>query len=64
MVADRLVENKQWNAAGCTANIPDQFGKGYLHVAPLKPGTHWESDKFKRLLDHAKSKVNIDANRV
>ncbi|MDA0814854.1 MAG: hypothetical protein O3C21_20945, partial [Verrucomicrobia bacterium] len=64
MVADRLGDNKPWNAAGYTGNIPNRFGRGYLHVAPVKVGTHWEADKFKRLLDHVRSKVNIDANRV
>ena len=64
LVADRLLENKRWTAPGYSGNIPSHFGHGYLHVAPVKPGTHWEADKFKRLLDHVKGKVNIDANRV
>ena len=64
MVADRLVDNKPWTAAGYSGNHPNQFGRGYLHVAPAKPKMRWEVDKFKRLLDHVKSKVNIDASRV
>ena len=51
MVADRLVDNKPWSAAGYSGNHPNQFGRGYLHVAPAKPGTRWETDKFKRLLE-------------
>ena len=64
MVADRLVDNKPWTAAGYSGNHPNQFRRGYLHVAPAKPGFSWDMDKFKRLLDHVKSKVNINADRV
>ncbi|MDA7526329.1 alpha/beta hydrolase-fold protein, partial [Verrucomicrobiales bacterium] len=64
MVADRLVDNKPWTTAGYSGNHPNQFGRGYLHVAPAKPGFSWDMDKFKRLLDDVKSKVNIDADRV
>ncbi len=64
MVSDRLVDNKPWTAAGYSGNHPNQFGRGYLHVAPAKPGFSWDMDKFKRLLDHVKRQVNIDADRV
>ncbi|MEM7147497.1 MAG: hypothetical protein AAF591_20445, partial [Verrucomicrobiota bacterium] len=64
MVADRLVDNKPWTAAGYSGNHPNQFGRGYLHVAPAKPEFSWDMDKFRRLLDHVKKQVNIDADRV
>lgn len=63
MIADRLTKSSRWSAPGYTGNIPNQFSHGYLHVAPVKPGTRWEADKFKRMLDHVKGTVNIDAKR-
>lgn len=64
MVVNRLLDNKPWTAAGYSGNHPNQFGRGYLHVAPVKPVSRWEAGTFKRLLDHVKSKVNVDAKRV
>lgn len=62
MVAARLLDNKRWTDAGYSGNANGQFG--YIHVAPVKPIARWKADKFKRLLDHVKSKVHIDENRV
>ncbi len=62
MVSARLVDNQRWTDAGYSGNA--QGNHQYIHVAPVKPIARWEADKFKRLLDHVKSKVNIDENRI
>ena len=62
MVSARLVDNRRWTDAGYSGNA--QGNHQYIHVAPVKPIQRWEAGKFKRLLDHVKSKVNVDENRV
>lgn len=64
MIADRLIKNSRWSTPGYTGNIRNQFSYGYLHVAPVKPGSQWEAGAFKRLVEHVKGKLNIDARRV
>lgn len=62
MVSARLVDNQRWTDAGYSSKAQGQFG--YLHVAPVKPIARWEPDRFKRMIDHVKTKVSIDENRI
>ena len=62
MVSQRLLDNERWSDAGYSGNAVGQFG--YLHVAPVKPIARWNPAQFKRLIDHLKTKVNIDEKRL
>ena len=62
MVARTLIDNQSWTNAGYSGNAQGQ--NEYLHVAPVKPVLRWNAAKFKRMMDHVSSKVNIDENRV
>ena len=61
MVSARLIDNKSWTDAGYSGNASYS---GYVHVAPVKPSSHWDAEKLGDLLQHVRSKVNIDENRV
>jgi len=62
MISRSIVDNQNWTDAGYSGNAHGQYG--YVHVAPVKPVARWNAEKFKKLLSHVMSKVNIDENRV
>ena len=62
IISNRLVDNQNWTSAGYSGNAHGLHQ--YIHVAPVKEIYEWEAKKFKALLKHVSSKVNINENRV